>query len=128
MSTTQHKLLEAHDAMMIKADCMRTVMRENQKSLFNLVLKMYRFEEGSFETIKKIKRIAENLTDDVGMPPENQNLLHQILEFQNSGDRAIVAKEKADKRAPINDMEERRKRRDKALELPAFEKAFAIGD
>lgn len=128
MTTTQHKLLEAHDAMMIKADCMKTVLQENQKSLFKLVLQMYRHEEGSLQTIKRIKRIAENLTTDIRMPAENQDLLERVLQFQNAGDREVIAKEKADKRAPVNDQEERRKRRDKALKLPDFPKALAIGD
>ena len=128
MTTTYEKLLEAHDTMMVKADCMKTVLQENQKSLLKLVLQMHRHEEGSLQTIKKIKRIAENLTTDIRMPADNHDLLQQVLAFQNAGDRAVVAKEKADKKAPVNDMDERRKRRDKALELPAFTRALAIGD
>lgn len=128
MTTTYEKLLEAHDTMMVKADCMKTVLQENQKSLLKLVLQMHRHEEGSLPTIKRIKRIAENLTTDIRMPAENQELLQRVLQFQDAGDRGIIAQEKADKRAPVNDMDERRKRRDKALELPAFTRALAIGD
>ena len=107
---------ERLEEMTVRAECAELVCQESQRALLTTILEMCRHEDGSRNKLRKLKHIAEGLTTGK-VDVECRNLLHKIVVYLNTYDKADIREQKILER---NNYKEEIRVRDNALELPAL--------